>query len=517
MDLKRFFLDAEEIPLKDHHDALAAHRAHYVATLLLILEHGVEPSPGVRARVLAAAWARRDHELAESLLARPLWNLPCVVKALQLLDAGRQSRALRRRIERHENDGRTRPARLALLRTRLHDLEREGHIGSVSGALARHVRRWMQTIAERDLTSVALSMPREPWRQLADLVHPNPASLKAPWFLPVVFGGAPPADSALAVCPAATDAQMPEVASSWELPYVYLRTRVKSPSDALRGAVARYETLDTLLWYYEELRCAAVDQAIARRLDAGEASRLGCGKLMERVMVFRDKKAPFWEKLLPLVDRQLARMKLPLDPPVVVLGDASSSMTVAIRVATIIGSVLTVVTRADLRFFNQSLLRPAIVPRTTRDVLGVTDHTPATGMTAPAAALWPSLEKRELVRSFLVVTDEEENTPCQQMLFDAMLAKYRAECFPARVTFVSFIGQMAVGQMAAALKLKEIPYRQVRLDRERPDLTRLDTILGELAVEGELFNERVGALAAFLATPGARIEETAAPIRAILG
>jgi hypothetical protein len=292
---------------------------------------------------------------------------------------------------------------------------------------------------------------------------------------------------------------------------------VKSPNDALRAAVARYETLDTLLWYYEELRCAAVDQAIARRLDAGEGSRLGCGKLMERVMVFRDLKAPFWEKLLPLVDRQLARMKLPLDPPVVVLGDASSSMTVAIRVATIIGSVLTVVTHADLRFFNQALLRPAIVPRTTRDVLGVTDHTPATGMTAPAAALWPSLEKRELVRSFLVVTDEEENTPCQNMLFDAMLAKYRAECFPARVTFVSFIGQKAVGQMTAALKLKEIPYRQVRLDRERPDLTRLDTILGELAVEGELFTERVGALAAYLTSPGARIEETAAPIRAILG
>jgi hypothetical protein len=221
MDLKRLFLDAEEIPLKDHHDALVANRAHYVATLLLILEHGVEPSPGVRARVLAAAWARRDHELAESLLARPLWNLPCVVKALQMLDAGRQARALRRRLARLENDGRTRPARISLLRMRLNDLEREGHVGSLSGALARHVRRWMQTIAARDLTSVALSMPREPWRQLADLVHPNPASLKAPWFLPVVYGATPPPDSALAVCPEATDAQMPEVASSWEVPYVY--------------------------------------------------------------------------------------------------------------------------------------------------------------------------------------------------------------------------------------------------------------------------------------------------------
>lgn len=507
MDLKRLFLVAEEIPLAQHHQAQVDDRAAYVATLLLLLEHGVELSPGVRARVLAAAWARRDHELANALLARPPWTIAAVVKALQLLDAGRQARALAKRIARLEADGRTRASVLGALRSRLHDLEREGAVGSLSGALARHVQRWMRSVPGEQLTYFALTLPKEPWRQLADLVHPRPDALSAPWFLGVAHGEAAPAGSALADCAAATPEMLPRVAATHRVPYSFLRTVAKPAPEALREAVARYESLDTLLWYYEELRSEALDREVAKRLDAGESSALGVGKLMERVITLRDLKAPFWPRLVPAVDRQLARLRLPLEAPVVVLGDASSSMTVAVRVATIIGSVLTVLTQADLRFFNQGLLRPKLVPRDTAGVLAVTDATQAVGSTAPAAALWPSLQKRDLVRTFVVVTDEEENTDAQGMRFDAMYAKYRDECFPAQVVFVSFIGQQARGQMTAALELKGLAYRQLRLDRARPDLTRLDAMLGEIAVQGALFDERVTTLAAWLAAPGARLSD----------
>ncbi len=516
MDLKRLFLVAEEIPLAQHHHAQATDRAAYVATLLLLLEHGVELGAGVRARTLAAAWARRDHELASSLLARPPWNVATVVKALQLLDSGRQARALKKRIARLEAEGRARPSTLGSLRSRLHDLEREGSVGSLSGALARHVRRWMRAVPEAQLTYYALTLPKEPWQQLADLVHPTPGALSAPWFLGVAYGAPAPAGSALADCDAATPDQLPAVATKHRVPYSFLRTVAKPVPSALCDAVASYESLDTLLWYYEELRGGSLDAHIAERLAAGETSSLGVGKLMERVMILRDLKAPFWRQLVPVVDRQLARMSLPLDAPVVVLGDASSSMTVAVRVATIIGSVLTVLTRADLRFFNQAVLYPKAAPRDTSGVLAVTDATRAVGSTAPAAALWPSLQRRDLVRTFVVVTDEEENTQCQGLRFDAMYEKYRAECYPAQVVFVSFIGQRARGQMTAALDLRNVPYRQLRLDRERPDLTRLDAMLGDIAVQGDLFDERAKSLAAWFASPGARIADSAAPIRALL-
>ena len=185
-------------------------------------------------------------------------------------------------------------------------------------------------------------------------------------------------------------------------------------------------------------------------------------------------------------------MKLPLDPPVVVLGDASSSMTVAIRVATIIGSVLTVLTRADLRFFNQELIQPPRVPRTIDDVLQVADVIRATGTTAPAAALWPSLKRREVVRSLLVVTDEEENTACQGLRFDTMLARYREDVHPAQVVFLSFLSdQRQPGQMVSALRARGVPCRQFRLDARRPDLTKLDEILAHLSLGGARFRERL--------------------------
>lgn len=514
MDLKRLFLVAEEIPLAQHHQAQVDDRAGYVATLLLLLEHGVELGAGARARSLAAAWARRDHELANALLARPQWNVAAVVKALQLLDAGRQARALRKRIARLEAEGRARPSTLGSLRSRLNDLEREGSVGSLSGALARHVRRWMRGVTGEQLTYYALTLPKEPWQQLADLVHPKPGALSAPWFLGVAYGEPAPEGSALADCAAASPEQLPAVAAAHKVPYSFLRTVAKSATDALREAVAGYESLDTLLWYYEELRSDALDRALAARLSAGESSALGVGKLMERVLTLRDLKAPVWRRLVPVIDRQLAHMRLPLDAPVVVLGDASSSMTVAVRVATIIGSVLTVLTRADLRFFNQGLITPKVTPRDTAGVLAVTDATKAEGTTSPAAALWPSLKRRDLVRTFVVVTDEEENTQCQAMHFDAMFAKYQAECFPARVVFVSFIRQGARGQMTAALDLRKLPYQQLRLDPARPDLTRLDAMLGDIAVQGDLFDERAKALAGWFARPGARIADAAGVVRA---
>lgn len=483
----------QDATLADHHAAQSGARPAYLAALLLLLAHRVEISPAARARALAAAWARRDDDLSRHLLDHPLWTLTEVVRAVQLLDAGRQARALQRRIDRLVKEGRARPRRLGALRSRVLDLQREGVIGSLSGALSRHVRRWVRTIPATKLEFYALTFPLQPWRTLADLCHLDPADFQLPWFLPVAFGAAPPPETTMAAYTAATPAELPAVAARLRAPYGALRTRVppKDLPESVRAEVASYESLDTVLWYYEELRCAATDRHLTERLSAGEEPALGYGKLMERLFACRDLKAPFWELLLPIAERRIGDLRLPIDPPVVVLGDASSSMMVAIRTATIIGSLLTVLSRADLRFFNQALITPKVVPRSIADVLRVTDTIQATGSTAPAAALWPSVQRDEHVRSLLLVTDEEENTDCQGMRFGAMLERYQKGRPPVQVVFMSFIGQTAAGQMATDLKARGIPYRQFRLDRNRPDLTRLDEFMGHLSLSGSLFQERL--------------------------
>jgi hypothetical protein len=495
MDQTTLFLD--EATLTDHHRVQSEQRPAYLAALLLLLAHRIELSPGARARALAAAWARRDDDLGAFLLEQPQWDLTAVARAVQLLDAGRQARVLRRRIARLEAEGRVRPRRLGHLRSTLNDLVREGEGFSFSGALARKVRAWVRTIPADKLVFYALTFPLAPWRTLADLCHLAPGDFQLPWFLPVAFGAAPPEDTALAACNVATAAELPALAERFRVPYSSLRVRVppEQHPPALRTAVAGYESLDTLLWYYEELRCPAVDGRIAERLRAGDEPGFGYGKLMERLFAARDLKVPFWELLLPVAERQIDRHVLPIDPPVVVLGDASSSMTVAIRVATIIGSVLALLARADLRFFNHQLINSPVVPRRIADVLKVTDTIRAVGSTAPAAALWPSLARRELVRSFMVVTDEEENSECKGQRFDAMLEQYRRECHAAHVVFISFLDQRQPGQMVTALKARGIACRQFRLDPRRPDLTKLDEILGHLSLTGSLYRERLTTVA----------------------
>ena len=52
-------------------------------------------------RCLAASWARHDYKLAEILLScKDKFNLREVLKALTLLDSGREERALEKRLKR---------------------------------------------------------------------------------------------------------------------------------------------------------------------------------------------------------------------------------------------------------------------------------------------------------------------------------------------------------------------------------------------------------------------------------
>lgn len=512
--MKHLFL--QEATLSAHKKAQTDEGPRYVATLLLLLQSGVELSPGARARTLAAAWARRDHALADHLLAQKGWGLPDVVKALQLLDTGRALRALSRRISRLQEGGRVSKRRLGQLRSALKDLQREGDpAGSLSGALARRVRRWVRSFSAEKLEFYAMTFPLAPWRELADLVHLAPSDFQLPWFLGVAFGAAPPEGSMMAACQGVAAADLPALLRRMPVPYSYLRLRHQPLSEEARDAVAAYEPLGTLLWYYEELRGPATDRRIAERLEAGEDPDIGYGKLMERLLTLQDLKVGFLPGLLPVAERRLRALRPALEPPVVVLGDASSSMTVSIRVATIIGSLLAALSQAELRFFNQGLLRPRVQPRCIADVLQVTKETAANGSTSPAAALWPSLNERAVVRSFLIVTDEEENTAHKGQMFDAMFEVYRRDCFPAQVTFVSFTAPTRKGPMTQALSRREIPFKIFRFDPSRPDLTKLDALLGVLAAEARSFDELAEQVAAALRA-GTPLAEVAAALPGIV-
>jgi len=499
--LKNFFL-ADGNTLQDHLEQQRNNYAPYVSVLLLLLHAKVSIPSNNKSRCLCAAWARRDRDLSDYLLSlEDVFQFPEVLRAIKVLDAPRRVRALEKKLQRLQAQGTAKTRTIGRVRNRINDARQEcfdGQSTSVSGALCRRVNEWISQIAPEKLDFFALQMPKEPWVELADIVHPSPANFQIPWFLQFVFGAPAPPESMVAECADLNEDNVEELVAKYNVPYSYLRTKLAGRvPQAVKVRVASYEPLDAIVWYYEELGgTAEVDAVIEKRLDAGEEPNFSYGKFMERLLYFRMNRAPFFHKLIPIAEKRLHEIELPLEPPVVVLGDASYSMDVAIRTSTIIASLLAALCAAELRFFNVRSFPPENTPRTVEDVLDVATNTKADGLTAPACTIREFLERRTVVKSFVVVSDEIENEMDNGDFFAQLFYRYYTEVYPARLVFVSFLeNPREKGRMVRALESLGIVPLQFRLDSRRPDLTKVDTLLGLLSAESAHFSERAEQLA----------------------
>jgi hypothetical protein len=124
-----------------------------------------------------------------------------------------------------------------------------------------------------------------------------------------------------------------ELVLQFRVPYSFLRKQLQNLSPEVKAAVAKYEKLDTLIWYYEELSCQDVNIIISERLAAGEEPQFSYGKvrhfsstrgederrcgfcvltarqLMERLLYFKLNDVPFWQQLVPIAEKRLRQIK----------------------------------------------------------------------------------------------------------------------------------------------------------------------------------------------------------------
>jgi len=472
----------------------------YITSLLMMLNRSIEISKGSRPRVLACLWAAGQYDTVEHLLNRhsSIFSLPEILRGLQILDARRASRAITKKIMRLEKQGCKKRRKMGMLKGQLNDLKVEMlPSGGLSGALAARIRHWCGTISEENLSFFALNMPRQPWKDLADLVHLKPSDFKLPWFIGTMFTGVAPEDSILAKVgdnQLATDgSNLVEFLSEKrvEIPFSFLRSKLSAIPQAARPHIARYAPLDTLIWYHEELDDEESHVASTRLqslLSAGEVPKFNYGKLMERIMYFKSLKTEqalsIFELLVPIAEHRLTSMSLDLEPGVVVAGDASFSMDVAVRTATVIGAVISLLAdEARLKFFHVSLFDPPIQPQTIREVVHVAEHVKADNMTAPGCLIEPYLREKKVVKCFVIVTDEVENVKHGVEYFPELFARYYRDVYPAEVVFVSFLENVnRKGRMVTALESMGFSPIQFRLDGRRPDLTKLDSLLGVISL-----------------------------------
>jgi hypothetical protein len=510
-----------------HLQAQTDSRNPYFALLKVLLIRGVEISHGSKSRCLAAVFARRDTEMSRFLLgaeAQGLLNpnsslpdvfgLPDILKSIKILDTNRQIRVKERKIAKLEALGAGRGRAIGQLRSDIADLQRElVPRGSLSGSLAKFIKKTiLSQIPPAKLEYFALQLPAEPWKELADLLHMNPArDLTVPWFLPRAFGTAPPADCIVSRVAGMNTANLVDILSKEQPPLSFVRTKVPHLTGAAKKLLAGYVPVNQLLWWHHELYTPEVDEILVERLKAGDLPTLPYGKLMERLMYFQELgSTAIFENLLPVAEQRLQSIHLSLESPVAVIGDASFSMDVAIRASVIIGSVIAVLSNASLTFFNSVSFQPASIPTTAQECIHVASITRAKDQTAPAAALWDFYSQRKEVKTFIVVTDERENQRAHGFYFHQLFYKYYTEVYPARIVLVSFLEANAKGQMATALEALGITPIKYSFDARRPDLTKFDGLLGLLSTTSDSFASDLAGLAA----PQASAAPVAAPVEA---
>ncbi len=493
-------LMSSETPFLQLFDLATKDFETFLALLLLLVEQGVDLAGPAKAKILAVVLAKKEYETAEYLLARNnyMFGLPEVLRAVKLLDMPRKIKQFNKKIQRMEENGHASAKTLRSIRARLTELARdyaEAQVTTVNGSMVKRLRKWVRTIPAEHLQFFALQMPKEPWKELADICHFAPSDFKLPWFLPFCFGAEPPADSLLKAG-ALTGANVQDMVKRFHVPYSYLRKQLQNLSNEVKGLVASFEKLSIVIWYYEELECGETDAVLSQRLAGGEDPELPYGKLMERILFMKMNNKPFYALLLPIAERRLKSIRLPLERPVVVFGDASYSMDVAVRVSTIVASLLTVLADADIFFFNVASFAPPQLPSSIAGVLDVALNTKADGLTAPACTLREFYDKKKPVKFFIVVTDEIENEQSNGTFFAQLFYKYYMEVHPARLVMVSFLDDPNVkGRMVRALEDFGIVPLQFRLDSKRPDLSKLDSLLGLLSAETNFFSVQAKTLA----------------------
>lgn len=378
---------------------------------------------------------------------------------------------------------------------------------SVSGALGKKIQKWAKINLTTDfLEYVLLALPTEPWRDLANLVHFRPDDFQLSFFLSAVHNDkAIPEESFVARMKRLTESSDIQVEQLFfdlacefpqtHLHYSFIRTQqVIMSRPKIVEHLAQHMPLDTVIWYFEELfscsrRCKDIVSARLRDSENNSRSvrsKVTYGKLMERILTFRRMRLKFAGDIVPLASRRLEELRAQwaenIDAKVAVFGDASSSMQPAIEAATIFASMVSACFDGELSFFSSQLVEsPHGKPSNVNQTLDVCGKIRARGCTCLAAALWPYYEGKKWVDTFILVTDEYENTASHGFLFAQLLAKYRATVNKHASLVVVCVGK---GHKVFRQSLDEhgIAYHAVLIDESRPDLAKFDALLGQLAM-----------------------------------
>ena len=374
---------------------------------------------------------------------------------------------------------------------------------SLSKAKINFIRdHWVKRIPKERLEQMALLYPVNHWRRLIDLFHLKPSDFQLEWFTVYVFTNEYPKDSIIHICKTIEQKNIKQIVKLYKLPYDFLRVKYKKLlNEEVMEEIFDYTPLHNIIRHWESFNTNKNIELILKRLDSGEKIEMPYGELMKRIQILNqdeNKSNELIKRLIKIAEDYLINYKMEIDQPVVVLGDASSSMDIAIRTSSIITSILVRLSDAKMHLFRSDDEYIKNPPQNVNDVLESMKNYKAYGTTAPVASLAPYYNNKEIVKTFIVVTDEIENADeygnfdFNGGFFAKMFQKYRDEVYPSKLVFVSFLENSKDGPMISSLK-KTIPgiendIIQFRMNVKKPDLRKLDELLQVLDMNTKSYN-----------------------------
>eukprot|EP01084_Bolivina_argentea_P003116 5818_1 len=419
-------------------------------------------------------------------------------------------------------DQKKRRKKLLMLKQKVYNLQKDGdslHNGSLSGAKQKFFAKWIKSIDSNVLSFFLLNFPKTNWRFICDLIHTNPKKdfpEKMEFFPKVMFNENKPEskdeelmpkDSMVYNAKRVTKENLVELLTKY--PYLsecysYIRTRILvNPDDTLPDSakliLGSNAPLPDLLWWYDEFEMPQVENKICDRLSKSKdklifiddgSNKSNYGKLMERLLKFLEERRKFAPLLIEHVQLKLYTIPRIIDVfrdkkyefRVAIFGDASASMNVAIKTASILSSLMSYALCADLLFFNSEPFDPPVVPRNVRDTIEVVTKVKPKGTTSMASALYPYYINKIKVDLFILVSDEGENRRYRGYYFAELFELYRKEInSKAKLFLVSFLHQSINGLIMTRCQAKGISNRdlkQIRLHPISPDTSKFDGLLG---------------------------------------
>lgn len=497
-----------ESSFKDHIEIQTNNYIDYLSNFFILLcEYNTNFSIIKKARILSAAIFRNDKEFAKFLMSLEIYDLPTIVKCCRILDSKRKLAQLNKKTATIKNPKKLIKHKSCIRNTEL--LNEGVHIALTKSKIKFIRDNWIMKRTSSELEHMALMFPTDQWNLLLCLLHLKPSDLSLSWFASYIIDGLIPENSLIGIHNQITSDNIKQIVVTHKLPYNCLKMTCDNLLTIdVKHIILSYTDTNLILKHIEDFNDEKSLEILYGKL-ATEELNMPYGELMKRIQMLKETNAfpNILSKLLEIAENKLSRYHILLNSfatsskeigqSIVVLGDASASMDMAIKTSSIITSILVKLWNAKMHLFRGIDEPITETPTNVRDVIDMMDKFKANGTTAPSASLYPYYDKKEIVTRFILVTDEEENydydgTNDDKKFFAELFKKYREDVYPAKLTFISFLENNKDGQMVSHLKsvipdiTKDIT--QFRLSRKNPDLRKLDELLNVLSMETQMHN-----------------------------